>query len=261
MAIILSVYGSITQYFDLFGMRNLDHRAIAFFKPAAHPNSSRLQKQGVKAIAAEFEVTDGPNDDGDMFTRPARPADRFAAPFENDKAARAANNGAMIGKNVASKNGAPTDTFLPVNKSNSNGYKVPNRTVAVAVASNKLFRTKAPSRLIGANTPPDFNAGARTAYRISEPPITSTKNPRIKYPRSGSVAKACTDVRMPDRTIKVPNRLREKVKIASKMVHDFKVSRRSTTMAECSKAVPASHGMNEAFSTGSQNQNPPQPNS
>ena len=49
----------------------------------------------VKAIVANFEVTDGPNDDGDMFTRPARPADRFASPFENDQAARAANNGAL----------------------------------------------------------------------------------------------------------------------------------------------------------------------
>ncbi|MDP6787048.1 MAG: cytochrome c1 [Rhodospirillales bacterium] len=49
----------------------------------------------IKAMAAEFEITDGPNDDGDMFTRPAVPADRFAAPFENDNAARAANNGAL----------------------------------------------------------------------------------------------------------------------------------------------------------------------
>ena len=49
----------------------------------------------IKAIAAEFEVTDGPNDDGDMFTRPARPADRFASPFANAQAARAANNGAL----------------------------------------------------------------------------------------------------------------------------------------------------------------------
>ena len=31
--------------------------------------------------------------------------------------------------------------------------------------------------------------------------------------------------------------------------------------AECSSAVPASHGMKEAFSTGSQNQKPPQPSS
>jgi ubiquinol-cytochrome c reductase cytochrome c1 subunit len=49
----------------------------------------------VKAIAAEYTVTDGPNDDGEMFERAARPSDRFKAPFANDKAARAANGGAL----------------------------------------------------------------------------------------------------------------------------------------------------------------------
>jgi ubiquinol-cytochrome c reductase cytochrome c1 subunit len=48
----------------------------------------------IKAIAAEYEVTDGPNDNGDMYKRPALPSDRFNAPFANEKAARAANNGA-----------------------------------------------------------------------------------------------------------------------------------------------------------------------
>jgi cytochrome c1 len=48
----------------------------------------------VAAIAAGFEVEDGPNDEGEMFTRPGRPADRFAAPFPNEQAARFANNGA-----------------------------------------------------------------------------------------------------------------------------------------------------------------------
>jgi len=48
----------------------------------------------VKAIAAAVEVTDGPNDAGEMFQRPARPSDRFKAPFPNEKAARAGNNGA-----------------------------------------------------------------------------------------------------------------------------------------------------------------------
>lgn len=48
----------------------------------------------VKAIAAEYTVMDGPNDDGEMFERPARPADRLRKPFPNEKAARAANNGA-----------------------------------------------------------------------------------------------------------------------------------------------------------------------
>jgi ubiquinol-cytochrome c reductase cytochrome c1 subunit len=49
----------------------------------------------VKALAAEVEVTDGPNDAGDMFQRPGRPADKLKAPFANANAARAANNGAL----------------------------------------------------------------------------------------------------------------------------------------------------------------------
>ncbi len=48
----------------------------------------------VKAIAAEYEVTDGPNDEGEMYQRPARPSDRFVAPYPNEQAGRAANNGA-----------------------------------------------------------------------------------------------------------------------------------------------------------------------
>ena len=47
-----------------------------------------------KAIAAQFEVTDGPNEDGEMFTRPGRPSDKFVKPFPNAKAAAAANGGA-----------------------------------------------------------------------------------------------------------------------------------------------------------------------
>jgi len=49
----------------------------------------------VKKIAAAVEVTDGPNDQGEMFQRKGRPGDRFAKPFANDEAARAANNGAL----------------------------------------------------------------------------------------------------------------------------------------------------------------------
>jgi ubiquinol-cytochrome c reductase cytochrome c1 subunit len=49
----------------------------------------------VKQIAESVEVEDGPNDQGEMFTRPGRAADRFKSPFANDAAARAANNGAF----------------------------------------------------------------------------------------------------------------------------------------------------------------------
>ena len=48
----------------------------------------------VKSIAAEYDVLDGPNDEGEMFERPARPADRFVNPYLNDNEARANNNGA-----------------------------------------------------------------------------------------------------------------------------------------------------------------------
>ena len=48
----------------------------------------------VKEIAAEYEVEDGPDDEGEMYLRPARQSDKFVAPFANEKAARAANNGA-----------------------------------------------------------------------------------------------------------------------------------------------------------------------
>ncbi|MFN7305950.1 MAG: cytochrome c1 [Acetobacteraceae bacterium] len=54
-----------------------------------------LTEAQVAAIAAQFEIKDGPNDEGQMFERPGRPADRFRSPFPNDAAARAANNGAL----------------------------------------------------------------------------------------------------------------------------------------------------------------------
>jgi ubiquinol-cytochrome c reductase cytochrome c1 subunit len=51
----------------------------------------------VKGIAAEWpqQVTDGPDDNGQMFQRPARPSDPIPGSFANDQAARAANNGAL----------------------------------------------------------------------------------------------------------------------------------------------------------------------
>jgi ubiquinol-cytochrome c reductase cytochrome c1 subunit len=50
----------------------------------------------VKAIAAGYTVTDAtPNDQGEMFQRPARPSDAFVSPYANDQAARASNNGAL----------------------------------------------------------------------------------------------------------------------------------------------------------------------
>ena len=83
----------------------------------------------------------------------------------------------------------------------------------------------------------------------------------MNTPRAGSVAKVWTDVNTPERTRNVPSSDSAKARMASRRVQLFSVSRFSTTMAECNSAVPISHGMNEAFSTGSQNHQPPQPSS
>jgi ubiquinol-cytochrome c reductase cytochrome c1 subunit len=48
----------------------------------------------VKALAATYTVKDGPNADGEMFERPGLPSDRIPAPYPNEQASRAANNGA-----------------------------------------------------------------------------------------------------------------------------------------------------------------------
>ena len=45
----------------------------------------------VKDIASSFEVTDGPDSQGEMFTRPGRPSDRFVSMYPNVEAANAAN--------------------------------------------------------------------------------------------------------------------------------------------------------------------------
>lgn len=50
----------------------------------------------VKAFASQYEVqNEDPNDEGEMFNRPALPSDRFVSPFPNEQAARASNGGAL----------------------------------------------------------------------------------------------------------------------------------------------------------------------
>jgi ubiquinol-cytochrome c reductase cytochrome c1 subunit len=48
----------------------------------------------VKAIAASIEIEDGPDSQGEMFTRPGRPSDKFKSPYPNVNASIAANGGA-----------------------------------------------------------------------------------------------------------------------------------------------------------------------
>jgi ubiquinol-cytochrome c reductase cytochrome c1 subunit len=49
----------------------------------------------VKAIAREYTIMDGPDEEGEMFERPRKPSDRFKNPYENEQQARYVNNGAL----------------------------------------------------------------------------------------------------------------------------------------------------------------------
>jgi cytochrome c1 len=65
------------------------------FRNLADPGGPGFTEAQATAIAATFQVTDGPNDQGEMFQRPGKIADSFPAPFANDQAARAALGGKL----------------------------------------------------------------------------------------------------------------------------------------------------------------------
>ena len=69
--------------------------SLLSFRNLGEPGGPSFTEAQVRAIAAQYTVKDGPNDQGEMFDRPAGPADRFPKPFPNDNAARAANGGAL----------------------------------------------------------------------------------------------------------------------------------------------------------------------
>ena len=52
-------------------------------------------EEQIKSIAAQYEIEDGPDPEGAMFTRPGRPSDYFASPYANNEEATYMNNGAM----------------------------------------------------------------------------------------------------------------------------------------------------------------------
>tara|TARA_Y100000590_G_scaffold370887_1_gene433006 strand:+ start:105 stop:887 length:783 start_codon:yes stop_codon:yes gene_type:complete len=64
------------------------------YRNLAEPGGPEFSEEQAKIIASQFEVEDGPNSEGDMFTRPARLSDKFVSPYPNEQAATAANGGA-----------------------------------------------------------------------------------------------------------------------------------------------------------------------
>lgn len=65
------------------------------YRNLSEEGGPEFSEEAVKVLASEAEVTDGPNDQGEMYTRPGRPSDRFVSPYKNEQEARSANNGAL----------------------------------------------------------------------------------------------------------------------------------------------------------------------
>lgn len=67
------------------------------FRNLVEKGGPQFPEEAVKALAASWpnQITDGPNDDGKMFKRPAKLSDRILGPYGNEKEARAAQNGAL----------------------------------------------------------------------------------------------------------------------------------------------------------------------
>jgi ubiquinol-cytochrome c reductase cytochrome b/c1 subunit len=63
------------------------------FRNLAEPGGPEFTSAQAAAVAADYEIDDGPNDQGQMFKRQGRVADHFPSPFPNEQAARQANNG------------------------------------------------------------------------------------------------------------------------------------------------------------------------
>ena len=64
------------------------------YRNLAEKGGPEFSEAEAKAIASNFEVIDGPDSTGEMFTRPAKLSDKFVMPYANEQEAKSANGGA-----------------------------------------------------------------------------------------------------------------------------------------------------------------------
>jgi cytochrome c1 len=65
------------------------------YRNLGEPGGPQFSPKAVEVLASQAQITDGPNEKGEMYQRPGRPSDHIRSPFPNDQAARAMNNGAL----------------------------------------------------------------------------------------------------------------------------------------------------------------------
>ena len=64
------------------------------YRNLAEKGGPEFSEDEAKAIASNFEVIDGPDSTGEMFTRPARLSDKLVNPYRNEEEAKSVNGGA-----------------------------------------------------------------------------------------------------------------------------------------------------------------------
>jgi ubiquinol-cytochrome c reductase cytochrome b/c1 subunit len=166
------VYREVCQ--TCHGLRRLSFRNLG---EEGGPEFSEAQ---VAAVATEYKIKDGPNEQGDMFERPGRPADHFPPPFANEQQARFVNGGALppdmsvLAKARQYERGFPwfvIDIFLPYQELGVDyivavlkGYapKPPDMAMAAGMQYNMYF----PGHAIG--MPPPLSDG-RVDYSDGAP--------------------------------------------------------------------------------------------
>ena len=142
------------------------------FRNLSQPGGPEFSAAQVKALAAEYKVKAGPNDQGEMYERPARPADYWPSPFPNRQAAEAANGGAyppdmsVIAKARTYERGFPWfvfDIFTQFQEQGPDylaalltGYV--DAPAGVSVPAGKYYNTYFPGHIIA--MPPPLNDGA-----------------------------------------------------------------------------------------------------
>ena len=144
--------------------------------------------------------------------------------------------------------------MVPVTASEMSGKNVPQNIDEAQADEHEVVGRNAASR--------ESSEGRRCSERSrSRREITSPVDAAIIAAISATngtpsvdAPKAWIESRIPERTRNVPSTARMPIASASEMFHTFSIPRRSWTMIECRNAVPVSHGISEAFSTGSQAQ-------
>ena len=81
------------------------------FRTLSQPGGPEFTQGQVQALAATYQVGDGPNDKGEMFKRPGLPADTIPWIFANKEAAAAAFGKAPPNMNLLAKSRSFSDGF------------------------------------------------------------------------------------------------------------------------------------------------------